>query len=599
MANEIIPLEKGKTMKDLFPNGVPEKSIIDKTIPAVGATYCEITNISRNSIIIEPNVPVIQNKEQKHPDILGIYKGVRDKKIIDYLSRTDIAQKILTTPESYKRLKDCAQKLELDLYKNYFLMFDECDKIIQDSDYRKTITFPFEDFFLYDKQCLISATPLTPRIKALRDYRQIKIIPQYEYKKDISLVITNNILEVLKLILTDKVKNPIAIFLNSAELILGIIKKLEIEKESNVFCGDDAYKKIDNKDIHVSKVFDGLNRYNFFTSRFYSAVDLDCEEMPHILMITDCRNKKQTIIDPATHAIQICGRFRNGIRKITHITNYDYFINVKPENELFKYLKEQRHTYKIIKEVLEPTLTSQAGKDLVQEIKEKLTICKFLREDNEFDAFAVENYLNNEKVQAYYKSPEQIEKAYKKTKFFNVTIKPAMFDKPMADITDKKAITKEQREINFERLKKLLPDKGKTFVFDCNPFFGEMSEADKIREADPLTYEYYMIFGDALIQIDGFNKKKMEDRISDYKERQSKIPVIYSILNAFKVNEKYTDKEIKEALEKINIKYNVNLKPSASTLRLYFELSPRTTITRNGERDKGYKILSQTEFSIK
>ena len=87
-------------MKELFPDGVPPKSIIDKTIPAVGATYCEITNTARNSIIIEPNVPVIQGKEQKHPDILGIYKGVKDKKIIDYLGRTDIAQKILTTPEN-------------------------------------------------------------------------------------------------------------------------------------------------------------------------------------------------------------------------------------------------------------------------------------------------------------------------------------------------------------------------------------------------------------------------------------------------------------------------------------------------------------------
>ena len=65
------------------------------------------------------------------------------------------------------------------------------------------------------------------------------------------------------------------------------------------------------------------------------------------------------------------------------------------------------------------------------------------------------------------------------------------------------------------------------------------------------------------------------------------------------MNEKYTEEEIKNEIEKINIKYNVKLKPSVYTLRLYFEVSQRTTITRNGEREKGYKILRQTAFSIR
>jgi len=55
---------------------------------------------------------------------------VKDKKIIDYLNKNDIVHKIMTTPESYKRLKDIAQELNINLYKDYFLMFDECDKVI-------------------------------------------------------------------------------------------------------------------------------------------------------------------------------------------------------------------------------------------------------------------------------------------------------------------------------------------------------------------------------------------------------------------------------------------------------------------------------------
>ena len=96
----------------------------------------------------------------------------------------------------------------------------------------------------------------------------------------------------MKAIISEEIKSPIAIFLNSAELILGIIRKLRIEKDSKVFCGDNAYTELKNENLYLSKVFDGLDKYNFFTSRFYSAVDLECEEEPYVIMITECRNKK-------------------------------------------------------------------------------------------------------------------------------------------------------------------------------------------------------------------------------------------------------------------------------------------------------------------
>ena len=77
------------------------------------------------------------------------------------------------------------------------------------------------------------------------------------------------------------------------------------------------------------------------------------------------------------------------------------------------------------------------------------------------------------------------------------------------------------------------------------------------------------------------------------------MPVIYSLLSTFKVNGKYTEEEIKDGIEKINIKYNVKLKSSVYTLKLYFDVSQRTTISKNGEREKGYKILDEKAFSIR
>lgn len=54
-----------------------------------------------------------------------------------------------------------------------------------------------------------------------------------------------------------------------------------------------------------------MAKYNFFTCRFYSALDIRIGKYkPDILMLTDLRTAQWTIIDPLTEAIQIQGRFR-------------------------------------------------------------------------------------------------------------------------------------------------------------------------------------------------------------------------------------------------------------------------------------------------
>ena len=70
-----------------------------------------------------------------------------------------------------------------------------------------------------------------------------------------------------------------------------------------------------------------LERYNFFTSRFYSAVDILCKNPPHVIFVSDLYGAAQSVIDPATEAIQIIGRFRGGVNSVTHIAS------IRPELE--------------------------------------------------------------------------------------------------------------------------------------------------------------------------------------------------------------------------------------------------------------------------
>lgn len=62
-----------------------------------------------------------------------------------------------------------------------------------------------------------------------------------------------------------------------------------------------------------------MKKYNFFTGRFFTAFDLDLPYQPDLVMVTDPYNSEYTILDIDTDCIQICGRFRNGIKSATHI----------------------------------------------------------------------------------------------------------------------------------------------------------------------------------------------------------------------------------------------------------------------------------------
>ena len=58
----------------------------------------------------------------------------------------------------------------VDMYKDFFMLFDECEKIIQDNDFRETIEAPLDDFFSFpaDGICQCHADP-APAIRGLRN----------------------------------------------------------------------------------------------------------------------------------------------------------------------------------------------------------------------------------------------------------------------------------------------------------------------------------------------------------------------------------------------------------------------------------------------
>lgn len=410
---ESLTIREGQYIKDIMKE-IPTNTILAKTIPGVGATTLEIES-KRHSIIIEPNVPVIKGKMKKHKNLFGVYESVSTNNIIDYLEtplKKNEYRKIMTTPESFTKVMRAMLLLEIDCRKDYMLLFDECDKIIKDIDYRNGIALPIEDFFLFENKAFVSATPILPSDPRFeqQDFQIIKIEPDYDYTKKMQLVTTNNVVAIFRKILElCENKDHVCIFLNSTDTILAIIEKFNLESRSKVFCSQDSVDKLNKlgySNAFANLQFDSnnnvnLEQYTFFTSRFFSAVDIDLDVKPTVIIISDLFYAKHSMIDPHTESIQILGRFRNGTGGIIHVSNSNPYLSHKTAEQLQNYLDGCHETYLQIKQLFQ-TATSEGVRETLREALERITYAKYIDKEGNKNYFAIDNYFDEERVKGYY-----------------------------------------------------------------------------------------------------------------------------------------------------------------------------------------------------
>jgi hypothetical protein len=409
-----ITISENQFLQDVLPV-IPTNTILAKTVPGIGATTLEIQS-GRHSVIIEPNVPVIKGKEQKHKNLFGVYEGVSTGDIIDYLEKPLVNnpyKKLMTTPESFIKVMRAMHLLQINCHQDYMLLFDECDKIIKDIDYRDTIALPVEDFFLFENKAFVSATPILPTDPRFeqQDFQVIKIVPDYDYTKQMQLVTTNNVVAVFRQII-EQCDRQICIFLNSTDTILAIIKKFKMENQSKVFCSQDSVDKLNKLNYH--NAFDNLEidskkhvklaQYTFFTSRFFSAVDIDLHTQPAIVIISDLYYAKHSMIDPQTEAIQVIGRFRNGTDAIIHVSNFNPDLSYKTPEQLQNYLDGCHEVYIQLKRLFE-TATGEGVRETLKEALERVTYAKYIDEEGNKNYFAIDNYFDGERVKSYYIMP--------------------------------------------------------------------------------------------------------------------------------------------------------------------------------------------------
>lgn len=598
LETQFIEIKENEHLTDVFKreqyplDSIPTNCVFDKTLPGLGATYSEIL-AKRNSIIIEPNIPVIDGKVKNHIGLIGVYEGCSDDKIKKHLFNERIKhKKILCTPEGYTKVKRIADQNGVNLYEDYFMLFDECEKITQDIDYREQISIPIKDFFLFRNKAFVSATPLDMRNPDFHSqgFFRLKVKPLYEYRKTIDLITTNSydnsIIDLL-----DKLRDSecVCVFMNSTNGINKLVNHLEKQgiKDYKAFCSKKSEIKFKEREIHNS--FENLNlplaKYNFFTSRFFSAVDIYSDRKPDIIIITDLNEAKYSRIDPFTNSIQIYGRFRNTFadgkkfNTLTHITNYGNGETVLLDSEIESYISTSKRIYEQLKYEINNVTNRGEKEALIDSLKASL-YRKFIDDDESLNYFKVDNFYDDERIKGYYTSPQQIVEAYEETKHFH----PINHENKLYLVGDNDLLEYKKRKSEIER-RRFLVKKLDAIYNPQSQFTTEEKEIAKneflkvedrkIQEETQYTIDAYNKIGSQAIKDVNHSKSEINRLIKDYEKEACKRKMFSkdvrdAILKRFPENAEYEKNELFNGVSEIFRNWGISSKVNLNTIKKYY-----------------------------
>lgn len=447
---EVLNIHKGEYLSEALKRQgypmLPNNAIINKVMTGTGATYMELNpKLSpRNSIVIEPFKSAVENKVQAFDEVQGVFKEVTVKKLTAYLNNSNIKyKKIITTPEGFQtKVLKAAKNLKMNIYKEFFNLYDESDHITEDTDYRRSISSPMKEFFKFEGKALVSATPLKPSKYTLtlflrHQFKWVEIKPDYDYREDMTLITTRSFYsrvkqEVKRLL--DNGSPHVCIFYKTTEGICNIVESLLHdgiikEEDYKVFCSKESADELKSRFLEHStdRLELPLKRVNLFTSRFFPSIDINLKELCDVLVLSNYDHVKHTLINPFTEAIQCQGRFRrvfpNGKRynSLTVIASIPNELKVNSDEEIYRDITARIKSYRAVqKERLNADDPTNFDKDL-----KRLRLNEVLNpERNGFDRFAIEQLLLDEQVKRYYLSSDALRQAYEDTGYFNVDFQP-------------------------------------------------------------------------------------------------------------------------------------------------------------------------------
>lgn len=574
----MITLHKGQYLSDVM-SEIPSDCILSKRIPGCGATTLELET-ERNSIIVVPNVPVIKSKCGKYSNLLGVYEDVTVDKIRNYLTNNRL-HKIMTTPESFGKVKTACS--DIDIYNHFFLLMDECHQLIKDVDYRTDIVLPMNDFFRFKSKALVSATPIGFSDPRFKEFETIEISADYDYRQEIAVTHTYNTNKAISEYLEKHAEGTVCFFVNSVVMIYSIMKQFDILEDSAVYCAPKSRLKLKN-DYSFDNAYndwsaDTMKRYNFFTGRFFTAFDLDLPYQPDLVMVTDPYISEYTMLDIDTDCIQICGRFRNGIKSATHIYRMNPEIITKDRERIEWEISAHEFAYNTI-QTLYNSADNRESRFAFGAVLETMPFRKFLYPDFTKNWFAIDNEINSVLVNNRYQSRQEIMNWYSDCHFFNPTFENCGYN----ENDEKLKIVKAARSVKDKR-RRILQQLG-----EMETPYSEyaLDYINDMRKIDLFIVEAFETLGKERIEELNYSEKKIREEMILTQRKGNK--VIKLIKNIFKVGNRYSNEKIVNELTRIYEILNIHPEKTikGSMIKDYFQ----AVDWRDG-KNRGYQLISE------
>lgn len=575
----MITIHKGQYLSDVM-NEIPPDCILSKKIPGCGATTLEL-NTERNSIIIVPNVPVIKSKCGKYNQLLGVHEDVTADKICNYLT-SNTRHKIMITPESFGKVKTACARCSIDIYNHFFLLMDECHQLIKDVDYRMDIVLPMNDFFRFKGKALVSATPIGFSDPRFKEFETIEVNADYDYRQDITVTHTYNIQKTI----SDYLKahdGTVCFFINSVVEIYAIMKQLDILEDSTVYCAPKSRLKLRNEysfdNAYKDWSADTMKKYNFFTGRFFTAFDLDLPYKPDLVMVTDPYISEYTMLDIDTDCIQICGRFRNGIKSATHIYRVNPAIIIKDRGQVEWEISAHEFAYQTV-QTLYNSADNKESRFAFSAVLETMPFRQFLYPDFTKNWFAIDNEINEVLVRNRYQSVESVTKWYDDCHFFNPTFSSCEYnpnDEKLRIIRSARSV-KEKRRIMIQQLSEMEVPYSE-YALD---YINDM------RKIDPFIVEAFETLGKEEIEELNYSEKGIRERLILTQRKGNK--VIRLIKNTFKTGNRYSNKKIINELTRIfgMLGIHPEEKIEPKLINTYYQAVPCWV-----GKNRGYQLISE------
>ena len=574
----MITLKEGQFLSNVL-SEIPTDCILSKRVPGCGATTLELKT-NRNSIIIVPNVPVIQSKEKKEPYPKGVYEDVTVSEVVTYL-KENIRYKIMTTPESFGKIKVACEKCNINIYSEFFLLMDECHQLVKDVDYRNFIVLPMADFFKFKNKAMVSATPLGFSDPRLKKFETLEVRADYDYQQEITVINAYNTTKAIGDDLERHQNVTVCFFVNSITQIYSIMKHFKLLEDSTVYCAPKSVTKLkegyDFTNAYKEWSAETMKRYNFFTGRFFSAFDLELTYKPDLVMITDPYLSPYTMLDVDTDCIQICGRFRKGVNSATHIYRVNPEICVKSKEQVEQDIHDLEIGYNTLRRYYK-NADNREDRMAFGQVIDIHPFRKYLYSDLTKNWFRIDCKVNEVLVEGKYKSELTVTDWYNDCHYFTPT-----FEVCNSNEND------EKMEIIMSA--HTIRDKRKKIVEILSQFEQPLSEnafdfINKIRKIDPFIVEAFELLGIKGIEEQNYNQQKINEKIIMKQRRGNR--AIRLIMNSFKVGNSYTNDYIKDELTRIfdMLQIHPERTVKGSMIKDYFQAENWS----NG-KSRGYRLI--------